>query len=174
MNKDKVYHQLDKYKNNNHATIAGVFVVIGLLMLFGISSSPKNIIIGSLCGVLAILTFQKLKTTKPIIISNKSICLGKFVNGYNIQVIEPSTLKSIELVSTTKDEYNPKMAMATGDGNIKIYEYYYLLTLKDYRSIKFDDLYDKELQNDLKNWCQNNDVEIDLEVKKIIKKNDSY
>ena len=104
----------------------------------------------------------------------ESICLGKFVKGYNIQVIESSTLKSIELVSTTKDEYNPKMAMATGDGNIKIYEYYYLLTLKDYRSIKFDDLYDKELQNDLKNWCQNNDVEIDLEVKKIIKENDSY
>jgi len=162
----KPHHQLDKYKSYTHSTVAGVLIVIGIVMLIGISSFPKNLIFSILFFGFAFISYKRLKTTKSITIQNRSISLGKFVSGYKTQDIDITTINSIELIHETKGDFSPNMAMATGDGDIEIHSNYYLFYLKNDKVIKFDNLYDDKFQVNLKEWCLKNGIEINLEVKK--------
>ncbi|KJF42929.1 hypothetical protein [Draconibacterium sediminis] len=166
----KTYHQLKYYNNYNHLTVAGVLVVFGLLMLVGISTFPKNLVLALLFFTLAYLGYQTLKTTKPISIDRNNICLGKMVNGFKQTNINANSIDSIELVYEIKTEFS--VAAAYIGGEVDKHSDYYQIKLKDNSLIRFDNLYDKQLQNDLKLWCRYNNVAVNLNVRKIIKEND--
>lgn len=172
MNKisSKTYHQRKFYNNYKHITIAGILVVFGLLMLLGIPTFPKNLLLSLLFFSLAYAGFLTLKTTKPISIFKNYICLGKMVNGYKKNNINASSIESIDLVHEIKTEFRPAAAFIGGD--VDVHSNYFQIKLKNNTEIRFDDLYDKQLQNDLKLWCQDNKIELNLDSKKIIKEND--
>nr|WP_319571588.1 hypothetical protein [uncultured Draconibacterium sp.] len=170
-NNSITYHQLKFYNNYKHFTVAGVLVVFGLLMLLGISTFPKNLLLSLLFFSFAYLGYRTLKTTKPISIFKNYICLGKMVNGYKKNNINASSIESIDLVHEIKTEFRPAAAFIGGD--VDVHSNYYQIKLKDNSHIRFDDLYDKQLQNDLKLWCLDNSIVLNLDVKKIIKENDN-
>ncbi len=169
-NSSKTYHQLKLYNNYKHISVAGVLIVFGLLMLLGIPTFPKNLLLSLLFFLFAYLSYHTLKTTKPISIFKNYICLGKMVNGYKKNNISASSIESIELVHEIKTEFRPAAAFIGGD--VDVHSDYYQIKLKSNNYIQFDDLYDKQLQNDLKLWCQDNNIKSNLEVKKIIKESD--
>lgn len=169
-NNSITYHQLKLYNNYKHITVAGVLVVFGLLMLLGIPTFPKNLLLSLLFFLFAYIGYQTLKTTKPVSISKYDICLGKMVNGYKKTNIIASSIISIDLVHEIKTEFRPAAAYTGGD--VDVHSNYYQIKLKDNSYIQFDNLYDKQLQSDLKPWCKDNNIELNLDVKKIIKEND--
>ncbi|WP_321344470.1 hypothetical protein [uncultured Draconibacterium sp.] len=170
-NNSITHHQLKFYNNYKHFTVAGVLVVFGLLMLLGISTFPKNLLLSLLFFSLAYLGYQTLKTTKPISIFKNYICLGKMVNGYKKNNINASSIESIDLVHEIKTEFRSADAFMGGD--VDVHSNYYQIKLKDNSYIRFENLYDKQLQNDLKLRCLDNSIELNLDVKKIIKENDN-
>lgn len=170
MNKYKTYHQLKLYNNNKHFTVAGVLIIFGLLMLLGIPTFPKNILLSLLFFLLAYIGYQSLKTTKPISISRYDICLGRMVNGYKKTIINANFIISIDLVYEIKTEFRTAAAYIGGD--VDVHSNYYQIKLKDNSQLRFDDLYDEQLQNGLKEWCMENNIKLNLDVKKIIKEND--
>ncbi len=93
------------------------------------------------------------------------------VNGYKKNNINASSIESIDLVHEIKTEFRPAAAFMGGD--VDVHSNYYQIKLKDNSHIRFDDLYDKQLQNDLKLWCLDNSIVLNLDVKKIIKENDN-
>lgn len=169
-NNSITYHQLKFYNNYKHITVAGVFVVFGLIMLSGISTFPKNLLLSLLFFSLAYVGYQTLKTTKPISIFKNYICLGKMVDGYKKNNINASSIESIDLVHEIKTEFRPAATFIGGD--VDVHSDYYQIKLRNNNYIRFDDLYDKQLQNDLRVWCLDNNIKLDLDVKKIIKEND--
>ena len=172
MNKSnvKIFHQLKLYNNYNHIIIAGVLVIFGFLMLIGISVLTKRLLLSAIFFALAYLSYQTFKSTKPIIVDRKNIYLGKMVNGFKKTCINSDSIERIDLVHEIKTEFRPVAAVVGGD--VDVHSNYYLIKLKDNRQIQFDNLYDEKLQNELKQWCLNNNIELDLDVKKRIKKND--
>ncbi len=170
--KYKTYHQLKLYKSNSHYTVAGVFVVLGLLMLFGIPSFPKNLFISLSFFTLAYISFCILKTSRPITLTKNSICLGKGVNGYKTKFISAVTIERIELIYEINTKFSP-VAMYTG-GDVDIHSNYFHIKLKDNSKVKFDNRYEKQLEEDLKLWCKENNIVLDLDVKKIIKENNDW
>lgn len=169
MNRDnlKTYHQLKLYNNYNHINVAGILIVFGFLMLFGIPTFPKNLLLSLMFFSLAYIAYNTIKTTKPILISKNYICLGKMVNGYKKTKINANFIVSIDLVYEIKTEFRPTAAFIGGD--VDVHSNYYQIKLKNNSYIRFDNLYDKQLQDDLKHWCQDNNIELNLDVKKIIK-----
>ena len=165
----KTYHKLKLYNNYRHINVAGVLIILGLLMLFGIPSFPKNLLLSLLFLLLAFISYQTLKTTKPILIYRNYICLGKMVNGYKKTNINADLIVSIDLIYEIKTEFRPAAAFIGGD--VDVHSNYYQIKLKNNSHIRFDNLYDKQLQDDLKHWCQDNNIELNLDVKKTIKEN---
>lgn len=166
----KTYHQLKIYKNYKHITIAGVFVVFGLLMLLGITTFPKNFLLSLLFFLLAYFSYRILNSTRPISIFRNHICLGKMVNSYKVTNINVSSIVNINLVHEIKTE--SRTAAALIGKKVDIHSNYYQITLKDSNKIRFNNIYDKQLQSDLKFWCHDNNIELNLDVKKIIKEKD--
>lgn len=168
----KTYHQLKLYKSYNHINVSGVLVIIGLFMLFGISTFPKNLLVSLLFLLLAFTSYNILKTTKPINIHRNHICLGKMVNGYKKTNILANTIASIKLVYEIKTEFRPAAALVGGD--VDVHSNYFQINLKNNSHIRFDNLYDKQLQDDLRHWCRENNIELNLDVKKLINENDDW
>ena len=169
-NNSKTYHQLKLYNNYKHIIVAGVFIVFGLLVLLGIPTFPKNLLLSILFFSLAYLGYQTLKTTRPITIFKNHIYLGRMVSGYKKNNISASSIENIDLVHEIKTEFRPAAAFIGGD--VDVHSNYYQIKLKNNNYIRFDDLYDKQLHNDLKLWCLDNNIKLNLDVKKIIKEND--
>lgn len=92
------------------------------------------------------------------------------VNGFKQTNINANSIDSIELVYEIKTEFS--VAAAYIGGEVDKHSDYYQIKLKDNSLIRFDNLYDKQLQNDLKLWCRYNNVAVNLNVRKIIKEND--
>ena len=92
------------------------------------------------------------------------------VNGYRKNNISASSIESIDLIHEIKTEFRPAAAFIGGD--VDVHSNYYQIKLRNNNHIRFDDLYDKQLQNDLRLWCRDNNIKLDLDVKKIIKEND--
>ncbi|RIJ47712.1 hypothetical protein D1614_14125 [Maribellus luteus] len=161
----RIHHQLKLYNNYNHITVTGVLVVFGFLMLIGIPVFPKNLILSLLFFCLAFIAHKNLKTTKPVSITKNSISLGKMVNGYAKTTIDSKSINRIDLVDETKIEF--RSAAKFSGGEVKIYSNYYLFHLKDKSEIRFDNLYDKQLQVDLMDWCRNNSIEFNQYERKI-------
>ena len=155
---------MEDYKTNTHYTVAGVLVFIGVIIIWGVPSFPKNIIVPLIFFSLAIISFKILKTSKSISIDDRSISLGKFVGGFKKMGVDSSFINSIELIHEIKGDFSPNMAMATGDGNIEVHSKYYLINLIGTKSIKFDNLYDDQLQVDLKDFCNKNSIESNFEI----------
>ena len=166
MQDTKTHQQLNIYKSYNHSTTAGVLTVVGFLMLFGISTFPKNLLTSLVFFGFAYMSYKVLRTTKPIIISDKSISLGKMVNGYKETNMGSESIKKIELVSETKTEFRP--ARTHDGGDIELFSNYYRFILMDESEIRFDNVYDDQLKTDIKSWCQNNDIDLNLEIKEVI------
>lgn len=163
------HNQLKLYNNYNHFVVAGVLIVFGLLMLWGIPTFPRNLFMSLMFFSLAYVGYRTLKTSKPILISKKEICLGKMVNGYKTTKIDGDSIESIELIHEVKTEFRAAEIYTGGD--VEVHSNYYQIYLKDNSYIRFDNLYDRQLQNDLKHFCLDNNIEITLDVKKIIKGN---
>lgn len=168
----KTHHQLKFYKNYNHINVSGVLVVFGLLTFFGIPAFPKNLLVSLLFFLGAITSYKLLKTTKPIFIHKDHICLGKMVNGYKETDINAKAIASIDLVYEVKTEFRAVAALNGGDEDV--HSNYFQIKLKNNNHIRFDNQYDKQLQDDLKQWCEKNNIEINLDVKKVIQEDDDY
>ena len=168
MNNTKIHHRLKKYENYTHLNISGVLLVIAILMLIGISSFPKNLLLSLGFMGLAIMSYKILKTTKPITFSDTSISLGKKVNGFKRDIIKIDDIVKIQLVSESLTEFQPAAKYSGGD--VTVISNYYRIILKDKSVIKFDNLYDEQMQSDLKDWCHNNTIDLDLDVKIVIDK----
>lgn len=170
--KAKEYHQLKENSNKNHINIAMVLAVLGIVMLFAIQPFPLNLLISVLFFSLAIITYQSLKTSKSIALYKEHISLGKVVNGYKASNIKANSIARIELVNEIKTEFRAAAAYTGGD--VEVHSHYYQIHMKDDEVIQFDNLYHKELQNALRGWCRNNKVELNLNVRKMIKESDDY
>lgn len=162
----KVYHKLKEDENYTHAIVPGFMIILGIVCFLGISDSPKNYLMFFIFCSLAVFSHKLLKTTKPITIKANSICLGKMVVGYKPKRITASDIYKIELVDEKITKDYPKAWLSGGVAHV--YSSYFLIYLKDNKELKFDNVYDKELQDYLKEWCLANKVEVDFEVKKII------
>lgn len=159
----KTHQRLKKYESYTHLNIAGVLLILAIIMMIGVSSFPKNLILSLGLLGLAIGSYKILKTSKPVIISDKSICLGKMVNGFKKTIIKVEDIIKVELVFESLKEFRPA-AKYTG-GNVEVNSNYYRFILNDKSVIRFDNLYDEQLQSDLKDWCHNYTIDLDLEVK---------
>lgn len=166
MNNPKVYHRLKENENYIHFIVSGFLIIIGIVSLFGISKSPNDILVSLVFTIIAVVSYNLIKTTKPVTIEDKKIILGKMVAGYKSTHLAASDISKIELVNENKMEDHPK-ALYT-EGVVEKYSNYYLIYLKNNKELKFDNLYDNQLQKHLLEWCQINKVEIDLNGHKTI------
>jgi uncharacterized protein YqfB (UPF0267 family) len=159
----KTHNQLNKFKNYNHNTVAGVFTVFGLVLLIGISSSSNNLIFAILFFICAFISYKGLKTNKSISISDNYIGLEKWVDGYKRQQIDITSINTIELRIESKSKFNPQLAVAIGDGNTEVHSNYYHIYLKNGKVIKFDNLYDERLKMDLKELEEKDGINVKID-----------
>ncbi len=164
---ERVFLMQKRYKDYKHLNVSGVIMVLGIVMFLVIKDFPKNLLLFLALSGLAVFSYKKLKTEKPVTFSESSICLGKMVNGFENTYIELKDILRIELVSETKTETHSKAIYTNGE--INVFSNYYCIYLKNNQEIKFDNLYDDQMKTYVGEWCDKNKIDANLDVKKVIK-----